>query len=106
MDRFPTCLRQTWRMAGEPLRRRFSGRLAYAGPNLGQRFMVEDQHEAERKMRVGQWKLEHEDLKAAIEAMQRIGGDPLRIQRLKKKILELKDRIESASSDIIPDIIA
>ncbi|EFL88646.1 YdcH family protein [Ahrensia sp. R2A130] len=68
--------------------------------------MADDQHEAERKMRVGQWKLEHEDLKAAIEAMQKVGGDPIRIQRFKKKKLELKDRIETASSDIIPDIIA
>ena len=68
--------------------------------------MADDQHEAARRMRVGQWKLEHEDLKAAIEAMQRVGVDPLRIQRLKKKKLELKDRIESASSAIIPDIIA
>ena len=68
--------------------------------------MADDQHEAARRMRVGQWKLEHEDLKAAIEAMQKVGGDPLRIQRLKKKKLELKDRVESASSAIIPDIIA
>ncbi|MEM1316780.1 MAG: DUF465 domain-containing protein [Pseudomonadota bacterium] len=67
---------------------------------------MDDQHEAARRMRVGQWKLEHEDLKAAIDAMQQVGGDPLRIQRLKKKKLELKDRIEAASSDIIPDIIA
>ncbi|MDD9908424.1 MAG: DUF465 domain-containing protein [Ahrensia sp.] len=68
--------------------------------------MSDDQQDAERRMTFARLQLEHADLKAAIEAMVAQGSDPLRIQRLKKKKLELKDRMEKLSSKIIPDIIA
>ena len=68
--------------------------------------MNDDQDEAQRRVKLAQLQLEHGDLKAAIDAMVAQGSDPLRIQRLKKKKLEIKDRMEKISSNIIPDIIA
>ena len=50
---------------------------------------------------------EHRDLDAAIEAMQEAGhSDALRIRRLKKQKLALKDRISAIEDQITPDIIA
>ncbi|MCA0042782.1 YdcH family protein [Celeribacter litoreus] len=52
-------------------------------------------------------KREHRDLDAAIEAMQETGHlDALRLQRMKKQKLALKDRIALISDQITPDIIA
>ena len=65
--------------------------------------MNDDQHSAETMMRLARLRLEHEDLKLAIEAMTAQHSNPLAIQRLKKKKLELKDRIEQAASKTIPD---
>lgn len=50
---------------------------------------------------------EHRDLDAAIEALAASGrGDPLTLQRLKKKKLALKDRIAFLEDKLVPDIIA
>jgi hypothetical protein len=50
---------------------------------------------------------EHRDLDAAIEAMaERVNPDRLAIQRLKKKKLDLKDRIARIEDRLTPDIIA
>lgn len=50
---------------------------------------------------------EHRDLDAAIEAMQETGHmDALRLKRLKKQKLALKDRIALIEDEITPDIIA
>ncbi len=68
--------------------------------------MPDDQENAVQKMRVARLKLEHEDLKLAIQAMTVQHCDPLAIQRMKKMKLELKERLERASSATIPDIIA
>ncbi len=65
--------------------------------------MNDDQHSAETMMRLARLRLEHEDLKLAIEAMTAQRSNPLAIQRLKKKKLELKDRIEQVASKTIPD---
>lgn len=52
-------------------------------------------------------KREHRDLDAAIEAMQETGHmDALRLKRLKKQKLALKDRIALIEDEITPDIIA
>lgn len=45
-------------------------------------------------------------MKVAIDAMIQLRSDPLCVQRMKKKKLELKDRLERLSSRVIPDIIA
>lgn len=50
---------------------------------------------------------EHRDLDEAIRAMQELGtSDQLSIQRLKKKKLQLKDRISLIEDRLTPDIIA
>ncbi|MBW6418440.1 MULTISPECIES: YdcH family protein [Celeribacter] len=52
-------------------------------------------------------KREHRDLDAAIDAMQETGHlDALRLQRMKKQKLALKDRIALLEDQITPDIIA
>ena len=68
---------------------------------------MDDVHDqAALRMKVAQLQQEHDDMHAAIDAMIAQKCDPLRIQRMKKKKLELKDRITKALSFIIPDIIA
>jgi hypothetical protein len=50
---------------------------------------------------------EHRDLDAAIEALQNAPGrDILQIQRLKKRKLQLRDRITFIEDQLTPDIIA
>jgi hypothetical protein len=51
---------------------------------------------------------EHRDLDAAIQAMVEAGSgaDTIRIQRLKKRKLVLKDRIAVLEDRLLPDIIA
>jgi len=52
-------------------------------------------------------KLEHQDLDAAIAAMNVQGiGNQIQIQRLKKRKLQLKDRIYQLEDMLYPDIIA
>ena len=61
----------------------------------------------ERKQRLADLTTEHRDLDSEIAAL---GGsasyDPIRVQRLKKRKLALKDQIARLESDILPDIIA
>ena len=50
---------------------------------------------------------EHRDLDAAIAALTAVAGaDVLQIQRLKKRKLQLRDRIAFIEDQITPDIIA
>lgn len=50
---------------------------------------------------------EHRDLDAAIDALQHSPApDLLRLQRLKKRKLQLRDRITYIEDQITPDIIA
>ena len=50
---------------------------------------------------------EHRDLDAAIAVMADVANaDPIRIQRLKKRKLMLKDRIATLEDRLLPDIIA
>jgi hypothetical protein len=52
-------------------------------------------------------RLEHGDLQAAIDALLAVGGvDQLQIQRLKKRKLALRDRLQRREDDLTPDIIA
>ncbi|MEO1398580.1 MAG: DUF465 domain-containing protein [Pseudomonadota bacterium] len=67
---------------------------------------MEDQDQAQIRMQAARLKLEHDDFHAAIDAMVAQRCDALQIQRMKKKKLELKDRLEKLSSRIIPDILA
>jgi hypothetical protein len=50
---------------------------------------------------------EHRDLDSAIEALTLSGAaDRLQLQRLKKRKLSLRDRVQRLSDDLTPDIIA
>jgi len=68
--------------------------------------MSDDQDQAAVKMQVARLKQEHDDYHIAIDAMVAQRCDSLAIQRMKKKKLDMKDRIEKTASKIIPDIIA
>ncbi|MCP4383371.1 MAG: DUF465 domain-containing protein [Hyphomicrobiales bacterium] len=50
---------------------------------------------------------EHRDLDTAIDALVSSGpADTIRLQRLKKRKLALKDRIAGLEDQLLPDIIA
>ena len=52
-------------------------------------------------------KQEHRDLDSAIEALLAVAGyDRLQVQRLKKRKLQLRDKISRIDDQLFPDIIA
>lgn len=68
-------------------------------------------NEQELRKRLESLKSEHRDLDAAISALTQAGADggfvdQLQIARLKKRKLQLKDRIAAIEDNLIPDIIA
>jgi hypothetical protein len=65
-----------------------------------------DQEQADVRLSLARLRQEHEDYDAAINAMITVGCDALRIQRMKKKKLSIKDKITALEDQIIPDIIA
>jgi hypothetical protein len=76
-----------------------------ATPLCGEQMTDED----ERELRAALARLlqDHRDLDAAIEALQGTpGSDLLQIQRLKKRKLQLRDRITFIEDQLTPDIIA
>jgi hypothetical protein len=65
--------------------------------------------EREQRLRaaLAQLKQEHRDLDAAIAGLeQTVRADALQIKRLKKKKLQLKDKIALVEDELFPDIIA
>ena len=65
-----------------------------------------DQEQADIRLMVARLRQEHEDYDAAINAMIEVGCEALRIQRMKKKKLVIKDKLSKLEDQIIPDIIA
>jgi len=66
-----------------------------------------NEQEEELRRELLQLRQEHRDLDAAIAAMIETGAsDTIRIQRLKKRKLILKDRIAAIEDRLLPDIIA
>ena len=66
-----------------------------------------DQDNNEYALELAQLQQEHRDLDAAIEALhQSPAPDLRRLQRLKKRKLQLRDRISFIEDQITPDIIA
>lgn len=66
-----------------------------------------DQDNNELAAELARLQQEHRDLDAAIEALhQSPAPDLLRMQRLKKRKLQLRDRISFVEDQITPDIIA
>lgn len=63
--------------------------------------------EEKLKEKLAEIKLEHRDLDEAIELMAHSGViDMIKLQRLKKRKLFLRDMIAKIESMLIPDIIA
>ena len=61
----------------------------------------------ELRQRLESLRIEHRDLDEAIAALLESGTpDQLRIARLKKRKLQLRDRIIFLENQLIPDIIA
>jgi Uncharacterized conserved small protein containing a coiled-coil domain len=67
---------------------------------------ISEQEQAEIRLEFARLKQDHADFDAAINAMIASGCDPLQIQRMKKKKLALKDRLQQLEDRLIPDIIA
>lgn len=67
---------------------------------------MSDQDQTELRLMMARLRQEHEDYDVAINAMLQTGCDALRIQRMKKKKLIIKDKISKIEDQIIPDIIA
>ena len=67
---------------------------------------VADQEQATLRLQVARLRQEHADFDAAINAMETVGCDRLSIQRMKKKKLVIKDRLQDLEDQIIPDISA
>ncbi len=65
-----------------------------------------DQEQADIRLALARLRQEHEDYDAAINAMIQVGSDALRIQRMKKKKLAIKDKITQMEDQILPDIMA
>lgn len=65
-----------------------------------------DQDQAELRLSAARLRQEHEDYDVAINAMIATGCDALRIQRMKKKKLSIKDKLTQIEDQIVPDIIA
>lgn len=66
-----------------------------------------DQDNNEFALELARLQQEHRDLDAAIEALHHSPApDLLRLQRLKKRKLQLRDRISFIEDQITPDIIA
>jgi hypothetical protein len=66
-----------------------------------------DQDNNEYALELAQLQQEHRDLDAAIEALHESPApDLLRLQRMKKRKLQLRDRISFIEDQITPDIIA
>jgi hypothetical protein len=72
----------------------------------GGRRITREEEEAIRR-ELAELRQEHRDLDAAIGAMVESGSvDSIRIQRMKKRKLVLKDRIAVLEDRLLPDIIA
>jgi hypothetical protein len=68
---------------------------------------VTKEEERELREQLARLLQEHRDLDAAISALQDTpGSDLLQVQRLKKRKLQLKDRISFIEDQLTPDIIA
>ena len=66
-----------------------------------------DEDERELENELARLQQEHRDLDAAIDALhQSPAPDLLRLQRLKKRKLQLKDEITEINNRLLPDIIA
>ena len=76
-------------------------------PALSTKCTMTEDDERELQTELARLQQEHRDLDAAIDALhQSPAPDLLRLQRLKKRKLQLRDRIAFIEDQITPDIIA
>lgn len=76
------------------------------GPSERTLTMTEEEERSLREQ-LAQLLQEHRDLDAAILALQEApGSDIIQIQRLKKRKLQLRDKISFVEDQLTPDIIA
>ena len=71
--------------------------------------MEEDRvsHLSQKRMKLASLREQHRDLDASIEALEEMPlPDQLRLTRLKRQKLKLKDQIRILAAQITPDIIA
>jgi hypothetical protein len=65
------------------------------------------EEERELRTQLARLQQDHRDLDAAIAALQASpGSDVIQVQRLKKRKLQLRDRITFIEDQLTPDIIA
>ena len=84
---------------------RLKHRLKAAGCYMSERLTEEELHDI--RQRVMDLKLEHSGLDQAIEQLVQSGTfEELKIKRLKKRKLQLKDEISRLENVLIPDILA
>jgi hypothetical protein len=68
---------------------------------------MKQEDDSELRAQLARLRQEHRDLDAAIEALHNSpGSDLLQVQRLKKRKLQLRDRIIQIEDQLTPDIIA
>ena len=72
---------------------------------MGTKVMA-DQEQADIRLALARLRQEHEDYDVAINAMIEVGAEALRVQRMKKKKLVIKDKMTQLEDQILPDIIA
>lgn len=65
-----------------------------------------DQEQAALRLQLARLRQEHADFDAAVNAMVATGCDRLQVQRMKKKKLTIRDRLQDLEDQIIPDISA
>jgi hypothetical protein len=92
-------------LAGVPLRRNNP-----LGANLAPRKCGDGmtrEEERELNLELDRLKQEHRDLDSAIDALLATNGhDRIQVQRLKKRKLQLRDRVSAIEDELFPDIIA
>jgi hypothetical protein len=68
---------------------------------------MKKEDDSELRAELAKLRQEHRDLDTAIEALHNApGSDLLQVQRLKKRKLQLRDRIIQIEDQLTPDIIA
>ena len=58
------------------------------------------------KAKIAALKAEHRELDEQIAAVEQGGSDGIRLQKIKRRKLALKDQIAKLESQLLPDIIA
>jgi hypothetical protein len=89
------------------IRRSETRNLSQTLRDSSQNVIMTDEEARELAAELARLQQEHRDLDAAIDALhQSPAPDLLRLQRLKKRKLQLRDRIAFIEDQITPDIIA